>query len=161
VLCVVVGAPESVIVNVKFAVDEFVGAQRTLIVHVPPAATTWPNVQVPPGCTEAVPVPVPLVFTRLGGTVDENVRFDVMLLVTVTVPFLVLVPPVFSAGVGPENDTGVTPVPVSAAAPDDVKAGPATTRAPNLVPVVVGVNVTLTVQLAPAAKPVPPIGQTV
>jgi hypothetical protein len=70
-----------VIVTARFAVDTFVGAQRTLIVHVPPpAATTAPSVQVPPGWIEAVPVPVPLTFAMLGATVDENVSGPVPVL---------------------------------------------------------------------------------
>jgi hypothetical protein len=47
------------------------------------------------------------------------------------------------------------------AAPDEVKAVPATTKAPMSGPLAVGLNVTLTTQLALAARPFPPIVQVV
>jgi hypothetical protein len=71
---VAVAAPVSVTVTARFAVNVFVGTQRTLIVQLPAGLTTAPSVQLPPGWIEAVPVPVPLTFAMLGGTVDESVN---------------------------------------------------------------------------------------
>jgi hypothetical protein len=80
------------------------GAYRTKIVQLAPGATTLPDTQVPPAGIEKVPPAVPtLVIVGAAVSVSGPAVAPVAVLVTVMVPFLVLVPPVFKAGVGPVN----------------------------------------------------------
>ncbi len=80
------------------------GAYRTKIVQLAPGATTLPDTQVPPTGIEKVPPALPT-FVIVGAAVRVSgpAVAPVAVLVTVMVPFLVLVPPVFKAGVGPVN----------------------------------------------------------
>jgi hypothetical protein len=113
-VCDAVASPVPVIVTCPFAVWVFVWPEYcTAIVQLPPGAITVVLVHVPP-VIEKVPFPVPLAFAIVGANVNVNglAVGPVAMLLTVIVPVFVPKPPLFNAGLGPENAI-VAPVTVN------------------------------------------------
>ena len=103
------------------------GMYCTIIVHVPPGATTVPVVQVPP-VIEKVPRPETLATMGAAVSVNEPAFAPVAMLLTVMVPvFVVVVAGIVVIVVGRVKVTVATPVlpvvPVTTTAPASV-AGP-------------------------------------
>src|SRR5215469_5649058 len=96
--------PVTVTCAVEFAVDP-PGLYRTLMVQLPPGLTTKPFTQVPPVIVK-VAAAGPAVLVTVGFAVNVNgpalAPCPLEVLTTLIVPFLVLVPPVFSNGDGCE-----------------------------------------------------------
>jgi len=74
----------------------------TLIVQLPPGATIVPELQVPPAAIENTPETGPDDLVIVGAEVKVNAPVAAAEFDTVMVPFLVPVPPVFTAGEGAE-----------------------------------------------------------
>src|SRR5580692_5187940 len=108
---VAVARPVPVIVTLPFAVVVLVSPEYcTLTVQVLPGLTTAPELQVPPAMIEKVPFPVPDTLAIVGLTVNVNGAVAVASLLTVTVPLLVVVPPVLSPGGAGTVKVTVAPV---------------------------------------------------
>jgi hypothetical protein len=104
---------------VEFVVVPF-GLYCTTIVQFPPGLMTEPETHVPP-VIENAPAAGPAVLTTAGAAVSVSGPVADAALLTVTVPVLMLVPPVLSAGEGAEID-GVALVTVKVT-PFDVPLG--------------------------------------
>ena len=109
--------------------------------HVPPAATVEPLVQVPPAPIVNVPPATPT-FATVGA--EASVIAAPLLLVTVTVPEWAVVVPVKREGVGAENATATAElVPLRATGePVTVQPGAANVRVLLKLPAAAGENTT-------------------
>lgn len=141
----------SVIVTVPVRVPAVVGVKVTEIVQLAPAATLVPQLCVSAKSPEAA--------------IDAMVRAALPELVSFTVCAALVVPSVCEAKVRLVGErvtvgavtTGVSPVPLKVTVCGEPVALSTTVIAPALIPVAVGVKVTETIQLAPAAKLTPQV----
>src|SRR6266851_1832291 len=125
-----------------------VGAKVTLIVQVAPAATEAPQVFVCAKSPLFVPVMAMLeIINAAVPVLDRLTICTALVLPTRWPPKLILAPP--------NTTIGATPVPVSETTCGLPAALSVMVTAPLRVPLSVGVNVTLTVQLAPMPTVVP------
>ena len=148
--------PDIVTFAVAVAVD-VPGAYRTVIVQLPPAATTVPEAQVPP-VIEKVP-PAKPTLPIVGFAVSVSDRFAPVGLLTVIVPFFVVV----LAGVDVNTGVGALIVTAAVSKASDVPfnvevcvpAASVTDMVAGLAPTgcaVSGLNCTATRQVPPGAR---------
>src|SRR2546427_441389 len=138
-------------VSVPVCVPELVGAEATLIAQLAPTAKEPPQVLVSANCPEIVTLlkvtlAVPVLLTV---TVCEPLVCPIL-----TLPKLRLVGDTLTVIDPPEDET---PDPVKPIVWGLFEALSAMVTVPARVPVVVGVKLTLSVQLAPAATVLPQV----